>query len=218
MSAPKIAVVDYGLGNVKSITNGFRKLGVESILTRDPSIINGASACVLPGVGAFAYGMKMLSQYKLDTTLKSFADSGKPLLGICLGMQLLFDESDEFSVTQGLGLIPGRVEYLGNFRSESMLLPHVCWNEIQEPQEGRWENTMLHNAPASACTYFVHSYATRPENPEHILATTKYEGIEFCSAIQHANITGVQFHPEKSGPLGLSILKQFVENSSGEQP
>lgn len=218
MSAPKIAVVDYGLGNVKSITNGFRKLGVESILTRDPSIIKSASACVLPGVGAFAYGMKMLRQYKLDTTLRSFAESGKPLLGICLGMQLLFEESDEFSVTQGLGLIPGRVEYLGNLSSETMLLPHVCWNEIQEPQAGRWKHTMLENAAPKACTYFVHSFATRPENPEHILATTQYEGIEFCSAIQHKNITGVQFHPEKSGPAGLAILKQFVELSPGEQP
>ena len=183
-------------------------------MTRIESEILDADACILPGVGAFAYGMKNLIEFNLPSIIKKYVQTGKPLLGICLGMQLLMDGSYEFGWTRGLGLVKGKVLPLSCEQGRSIKLPHVCWNEIQPPNQDRWEKTFLSKILAGENMYFVHSYAVRPEYAEDILSVTNYGGITFCSAIQHNNIIGVQFHPEKSGLEGLKILTGFASLSS----
>ena len=216
MKETTIAILDYGVGNVKSITNGFRKVGVRNILTNDPKKIMAADGCILPGVGAFAYGMKSLARHKLIDTVHAFAESGKPLLGICLGMQLLLKESDEFGVTKGLGLIPGRVEKMSCPQESRIRLPHVCWNHVYEPSLDRWNQSVLADTLKNEDVYFVHSFVAKPSAPENILCMTRYENIEFCSGIRKNNIMGVQFHPEKSGRAGLNILRNFAKLCDGE--
>lgn len=205
-----IVVLDYGMGNVKSISNAFEKIGQETLLTADPTAIANADALVLPGVGAFYSGMQNLQRFNLIESINRFVDSGKPLLGICLGMQMLFDESEEFGNTKGLGLIGGRVVRM-SFEATPMKLPHVSWNEIRPPSKGRWNNTLLEDTTDQTDMYFVHSYAAQPTNPNDILSITDYGDCTFCSAVQYKNIMGTQFHPEKSGEPGLNILRKFTE-------
>lgn len=216
MKETSIAILDYGVGNVKSITNGFRKVGVRNILTNDPAKIMAADGCILPGVGAFAFGMKSLARHKLVDTIHAFAESGKPLMGICLGMQLLLEESDEFGVTKGLGLIPGRVEKMQCPTDSTIRLPHVCWNHIYEPNTQVWDNSVLETTDKNEDVYFIHSFIAKPTDPANVLCMTQYESIEFCSGVKKANIMGVQFHPEKSGRAGLNILRSFAKLCDGE--
>lgn len=206
----KIVILDYGMGNVKSISNAFEKIGQETILTADSAIISDADAIVLPGVGAFYSGMQNLQRFRLTESIQQFVESGKPLLGICLGMQMLFDESEEFGTTNGLGLIKGKVVRM-TFSTTPLKLPHVSWNEIRQPAENRWNSTILEGTPNLTDMYFVHSYAAQPADHHDILSITDYGDCTFCSAVQHKNIMGTQFHPEKSGEQGLSILKRFIE-------
>lgn len=218
MISPSIAILDYGIGNVKSISNGFRKVGIRTRLTQDPGTIASSDGCVLPGVGAFAFGMKSLQRHHLMDSIEKFVSSGKPFLGICLGMQLLFDESDEFGCTKGLGLVPGRVEKLNAHTTPALKLPHVCWNNVIEPSPHKWGNSMLATTKPKEDVYFVHSYAARPASGDHVLSLTRYEDLEFCSSVMRQNVMGVQFHPEKSGRAGLRILQQFASLCSGELP
>jgi glutamine amidotransferase len=205
-----IVILDYGMGNVKSISNAFEKIGQETLLTADATAIANADALVLPGVGAFYSGMQNLQRFNLIESINRFVDSGKPLLGICLGMQMLFDESEEFGNTKGLGLIGGRVVRM-SFEAAPMKLPHVSWNEIRPPSSDRWKNTLLEETPDQTDMYFVHSYAAQPADPNDILSITDYGDCTFCSSVQHKNIMGTQFHPEKSGEPGLNILRKFTE-------
>jgi len=207
----KIAIVDYGIGNVKSMINAFDSLKTEVVLTSDPKSIMNSSALVLPGVGAFASGMNNLRKYDLIDTIHEFVNTGKPFLGVCLGMQMLLEESEEFGSTKGLGLIKGKVVKLKTDKANNERLPHVSWNEILEPNPGRWKNTILENTTELTDVYFVHSYAAVPQESKDVLAIANYSNHDFCAAVSKNNVFGTQFHPEKSGVSGLNILKKFID-------
>lgn len=206
----KIVIIDYGIGNVKSMYNAFFNIGLKPELTSDKQTILNADAVVLPGVGAFNKGMHNLNERGLFQIIHEYIKKGNPFLGVCLGMQMLLEESEEFGLTPGLGLIKGKVVKLPTLPFSEEKLPHVSWNELNEPQEGRWKGTILENIPVNTDAYFVHSFVAEPTNQKDILATTNYAGVIFCSAVQHENIYGAQFHPEKSSHIGLSILTNFV--------
>lgn len=210
MKRKKIVIVDYGIGNVKSMYNALYNLGIDSILSSDKDTILDAPAVILPGVGAFQKGMENLYALGLFETIHSYVRSGKPFLGVCLGMQMLLEESEEFGLTAGLGLIKGKVIRLPTLISEKEKLPHVNWNQLYEPSDGRWNNTILDGFSVDLNVYFVHSFAAVPRNETSILSITKFGGEFFCSAINQDNIYGTQFHPEKSGNAGLLILSKFI--------
>lgn len=205
----KIVVIDYSIGNVRSILNAFEKSGVKPIISRDKEEILSADGVVLPGVGAFSHGMENLHKYSLVEILKEYVKTKKPLLGVCLGMQMLLDESEEFGITKGIGLISGKVVKLPTEDSKYDKLPHVSWNEIK-PKHVDWKNTILNNINSKSDVYFVHSYVAVPSNENEILSTTVYSNYEFCSSVKKDNIYGCQFHPEKSAQEGLNIIRNFV--------
>ena len=206
----QLVIVDYGIGNVRSILNAFEKVGVEPILSRDRGEILSADGVILPGVGAFSHGMKNLHKYSLAQILKEYAKTDKPLLGICLGMQMLFDESEEFGTTKGIGIIAGKVIKLPMKNDKSEKLPHVSWNEIEQ-KDISWNDTILQNIKSKSDMYFVHSYIAVPSNNNFILSTTTYSDFEFCSSVKKNNIYGCQFHPEKSAKDGLKIVENFLK-------
>ena len=208
----KIVLIDYGIGNIKSITNAFENHGVEVVLSRKREIILKANGLVLPGVGAFSHGMNNLHKYKLVDTIKDYVKTGKPLLGICLGMQMLLEESQEFGINKGLGLIKGKVIKLPLEELSQAKLPHISWNGIK-PYNISWNNTILNNIKINSDMYFVHSFVASPKNKNEILSITDYFGVEFCSSIKKNNIYGCQFHPEKSSSMGLSIIENFIKIS-----
>ncbi|MFN7170375.1 MAG: imidazole glycerol phosphate synthase subunit HisH [Candidatus Omnitrophota bacterium] len=202
-----IAIVDYKMGNLRSIAKAFEVMGAEVLITAQGEDLKNAQAIVLPGVGAFGQGMRHLREQGIAPVLKEEIDKGKPFLGICLGMQLLFSYSEEQGRHRGLDIIKGRVECF----PKNLKVPHIGWNQIKiKNQESKIK--ILEGIPNGAYFYFVHSYYVIPEEKIIILATTDY-GIEFASVIQKDNILGVQFHPEKSQELGLKFLENFLKNS-----
>jgi glutamine amidotransferase len=203
-----IVILDYGLGNVESISNAFEFNGEKAVLSRDVTKISDADGLVLPGVGAFSHGMMNLKKYNLISEIKDFVNSGKPLLGICLGMQMLLEESEEFGITEGLGLVKGRVIKIPIGKSNK--LPHISWNGVYK-KKINWENTILNNIQDSSDMYFVHSFIAELEDENEVLSTTSYSGIEFCSSLKKENVYGCQFHPEKSSISGLSIIENFIK-------
>ncbi|AYQ27182.1 MULTISPECIES: imidazole glycerol phosphate synthase subunit HisH [unclassified Polaromonas] len=208
-----VVVIDYGVGNLLSVSRGFEHCGASVLVSNDPEIILAAPRIVLPGVGAFRDAMAELHRRNLDEVVRSFARLGKPLLGICLGMQLLLDESEEFGVTSGLGLIPGRVIPIPTSTSDGhpQKVPHIGWSELSLP-DGRssWDDTLLQGMAASEAFYFVHSFMAAPQDPSHRVADCQYGGAAVSAVIARANIHGCQFHPEKSGTAGLKVLKHFL--------
>jgi glutamine amidotransferase len=202
MKLPQIAIIDYGIGNVKSIQNALLSVGANTILTNREEEIMAADGLILPGVGSFPKGMNNLREHKLDSVIRKFRDSEKPLLGICLGMQLLMEEGTEFGITKGLGLIKGRVEKL---EDTTQKLPHIAWSHILVHENKK------ELIPSTGPFYFVHSYVVTPYLKENILATSYYGGKEFCAAVIERNVMGVQFHPEKSGEKGLNLLRTFTQ-------
>ena len=210
----KISIIDYEIGNVKSIINAFRKIGIEPLLTNNREIILNSDGLILPGVGAFAHGMKNLQKYGLQKIIYDFVDTNKPFMGICLGMQMLMEESEEFGITKGLGLIEGKVIKLPTQNSNYEKLPHVSWNEIIK-YDITWQNTIFHGIPEQSDMYFVHSFVSAPLDEKNILSVTEYSDYKFCSAIKKNNIYGCQFHPEKSGEIGLKIMQNFVNLCKG---
>ena len=202
-----IAIIDYGMGNLRSVQKAFERIGHSAVVTRDKKVINDAEKIVLPGVGAFPDCMKNLDDLGLiDPIIKGIV-SGKPFLGICLGMQLLFTESDEFGIHKGFDLIKGRVIKFPEGLSSNgtkLKIPHMGWNEIRMMKRA----PMLENLPEKSFLYFVHSYYVVPEDKEVIATTTDY-GVEFVSSIWKDNIFACQFHPEKSQQVGLKILENF---------
>lgn len=210
-----IAVIDYDMGNLRSVAKAFEKVGADVVVTREPGKILDASHVVLPGVGAFRDCMRHLKEFGLiDPILKSI-ESGKPFLGICLGLQVLLDESDEFGLHKGLGLIEGRVELFppdmmsdtgqGTAQlPERLKVPHMGWNSITKRKESR----LLDGVGDGEYFYFVHSYYAAPTDPSVTLTSTNY-GIEFTSSIEVENMWAVQFHPEKSQSAGLKVLENF---------
>ena len=204
-----IVIVDYGIGNVKSIINAFEEQKEETILSRDREVILNADGLILPGVGAFSHGMNNLNRYGLVDVIKDYVLTGKPLLGICLGMQMLLEESEEFGNTKGIGLIKGKVIKLPIEKSNKMKLPHISWNEIRT-KNIKWENTILNDVKVNSNMYFVHTFVAKPHNEDEVLSTTDYFNVEFCSSLKKGNVYGCQFHPEKSAKDGLSIIKNFI--------
>jgi len=206
----KIVIIDYDVGNVRSMINAFKKIGVNPILSNKEDEIMSADGIILPGVGAFAHGMDKLNQYNLIKIIKEYTNTNKPLLGICLGMQMLLDESEEFQNTKGLGLISGKVIKLPVQNSSYEKLPHVSWNEIKK-QNINWNDTILDKVEQQSDMYFVHSFIANPTNQNEILSTTEYSDYKFCSSVKKGNIYGCQFHPEKSGEKGLKIIENFIK-------
>jgi len=197
-----IAIVDYGIGNLGSVTKGFRHVGAETVLTGDPSALRAAEALVLPGDGAFAASMDELRGRGLVDVLLEAARGGKPLLGICIGMQLLFDESEEHGRHAGLGLLPGRVRRF----DDTLVVPHMGWNAL----EVRHPHPLFTGLSAGAYVYFVHSYFCDPARAEDVIATTSYGG-DVAAVVGRDNVLGVQFHPEKSQGVGLRMVRNFVD-------
>ena len=205
-----VAVLDYGVGNIRSIRNAVEVCGAKVRVTKDHHELNDAEALVLPGVGAFPHAMKQLGDMGLIDPVMRFASSGRPLLGICLGMQMLADSGNEFCKTQGLGLIPGEVSLLPKPEQERKL-PFVAWSGVHKPDICNWDGTILKDFKSGNDCYFVHSYAFVPDSEEDVLAESYYYGHRYVSAIRHGNVMGTQFHPEKSGKVGLQILESFIQ-------
>lgn len=208
----KIAIIDYSLGNLFSVQQALTQCGASTFITNNPEEIASADAIVLPGVGAFAEAMNYLKNNKIDLAVKESIKTGKQFLGICLGMQLLFDSSEEFGATEGLGLVKGTIKKFRSLSSEKLHVPQVGWNTISEPIAGKWANSPLKDIEVNSYMYFVHSFYAMPAFDENILCVTNYGGITYCSAVIKDNITATQFHPEKSGEKGLSIYKNWLNN------
>ena len=211
-----IAIIDYGMGNLRSVQKGFERMGHEAVVTRDPKTILDASKVVLPGVGAFPDCMRNLEQFGLIDAVHKSIRAGKPFLGICLGLQLLFTESEEFGISKGLDIIKGRViRFKGpafdapRSALDTLKVPHMGWNSLSFKRRP----PALKEAPENSYVYFVHSFHVVPEDRSVIATTTPY-GLECVSSIWKDNVFAVQFHPEKSQALGLSILKRFGEMKS----
>lgn len=198
-----IAIVDYGVGNLFSVRSSFKKVGAETVVTADEKVINSASKILLPGVGAFEDAMKKLRQSGLDEVLKAQVKKGKYLMGICLGMQMLFDESHEYGLHQGLGLIKGKVVPIKGFVDEKLKVPQIGWNGLHLTKN----HFLFDEVKEGDCAYFVHSYFAT-DCDESVIATTEY-GKDLTASVAKDNVLGCQFHPEKSGDVGLNILRAF---------
>jgi glutamine amidotransferase len=202
-----IAIIDYDMGNLRSVAKAFAKIGVTAGPTRDPQVIKDASHVVLPGVGAFKDCMKNLTEYGLVEPILKAIESGKPFLGICLGLQLLFDESSEFGFHKGLGVIKGKVVRFSSGCCDcgvQLKVPHMGWNAVDIKKE----SALLTGIPDGTYFYFVHSYYGVSNDTDAVLTTTSY-GVPFTSAIERDNVMACQFHPEKSQTAGLRLLKNF---------
>ncbi len=206
----KIAVLGYGLGNVRSVGNALRAIGANADVSHDEHTVMQADGLVIPGVGAFPQGMANLVESGLVGMIRKYIDSGRPVLGICLGMQLLFDKGTEFVPTEGLGLITGSVDIIPVAPGEGRL-PHIAWSAICPTAQGR-QKMFAGLSDSEMRFYFVHSYAATGVSPDNLSATVSYLGNEIVASVQRGNVWGTQFHPEKSGPSGLHLLKNFIKN------
>ena len=206
-----IAIIDYGVGNLFSLCSSLKSIGAEAIVTPDPDAIRAADRIILPGVGAFADAAEKLRATGLDQVLLEEAARGKPVMGICLGMQMLFEESHEYGIHKGLGLIPGRVIPMAGYIPEGLKVPHIGWNPLIFKGD---KHPLLRYVSEGDCVYFVHSYFASDcidaDGTSAVIATAEY-GRELTAAVAKGNVMGCQFHPEKSGKVGLSILKAFCE-------
>ena len=200
-----VAIVDYGVGNLFSLECSLNAIGADVVITADPEVLNQANQLLLPGVGAFEDAARKLRATGLDAVIKELAASGKPLLGICLGMQMLFEKSYEYGEHEGLGLIPGRVISMEGIIPADYKIPHIGWNALHFKKDC----PILKDIQDGDCVYFVHSYFATDCSP-YVTATAEY-GPELTAAVAHKNVFGCQFHPEKSGSVGLAILKAFTQ-------
>jgi glutamine amidotransferase len=199
---PQIAIIDYGVGNLRSVEKAFEATGCEAIISSDQQVLRAAERLVLPGVGAFGACMRALSERGFDEIVRERVADGTPLLGVCVGMQMLFDESEEFGATKGLGLLRGRVR---RFKSD-LVVPQVGWNQVRQ----RTAHSLFDGINDDAFFYFVHSYYCDPAVGEDTLGETDY-GVTYASVVAHRNLCGVQFHPEKSQTAGLKLLSNFAQ-------
>jgi len=209
---PQVAIVDFGLGNLFSVSQACRQVGLAARVSQDRQEILNSEALILPGVGAFGDAMAALRRLDLTSAILDFAASGRPLLGICLGMQLLMRESQEFGRHRGLGLIDGDVVHLGEPKEDGRWLkvPQVGWNRIEPPRPGAWQGSLLEGLEPGEFMYFVHSFYCRPSDPGLALTYTTYGQVRFCSALTQGSITACQFHPERSGRAGLTIYRNLA--------
>ena len=197
----QVAIIDYGVGNLRSVEKAFAATGCEAVVSGDENVLRAAERLVLPGVGAFGACMKALSERGFDRLVRERAKDGTPLLGVCVGMQLLFEESDEFGSTPGLGLLRGRVKRF----NDELVVPHVGWNRTTQIRK----NPLFADVANRSFFYFVHSYYCEPFDEQVVAGETEY-GINYASVVAHKNICGVQFHPEKSQDAGLRLLRNFA--------
>lgn len=198
-----IAIIDYGAGNLQSVKKAFDFIGAESVITDNPEIINACDRILLPGVGSFGDAMNSMTEKGLVETVKQNALSGKPFLGICLGLQLLFEESEESPGVQGLGIFKGKIKKFSP--DMGLKIPHIGWNSLEIKQK----DGIFKGVSENSYVYFVHSYYLHAEDENDIACVTNY-GIDFHSAVGKNNVFATQFHPEKSGDVGLQILKNFA--------
>jgi glutamine amidotransferase len=203
-----IAIIDYGVGNLFSLRSSLAAIGAETVVTGDSALIRTAEKLILPGVGAFGDAAALLRQNDLDKLVCQEAAEGKPLLGICLGMQLLFDYGLEYGRHEGLGLIPGSVRPIADYIPEGLKIPHIGWNALRFPA-GKPVSPLFKHVKEGECVYFVHSFCGA-ECEESVIASAEYGAI-LTAAVGRGQIYGVQFHPEKSGAIGLRILQAFCE-------
>lgn len=213
MNPLQVTVIDYGIGNLFSVGRALEHCGAEVTFTSDPVLIESAPRLVLPGVGAFADGMKGLRERGLVEPIRRHAASGRPLLGICLGMQMLATVSEEFGTHEGLDIVPGRVAAVPNHDTagHAQKIPHVGWSALHIPPGGNWAASPLANAAELTAVYLVHSFAMVPDDDRDRLADCFYGGHRICAAVRRARVYGCQFHPEKSGPSGLAMVRRFVD-------
>jgi imidazole glycerol-phosphate synthase subunit HisH len=214
MNPCDVVVVDYGVGNLLSVRRGLEYCGASVVLTDDPATILDAKRVVLPGVGAFGDAMEALEMRGLVPVLKELAQRDIHLLGICLGMQLLFNESEEFGLHRGLGVIAGTVRAIpaSSLNGEPLKIPHIGWNGLFARRQEAWEGTCLSGIHHGDAMYFVHSFMADPADEAHCLAVCDYGGHSLTAVVKTGQVTGCQFHPEKSGPAGLKILRKFCES------
>ena len=198
-----IAILDYDAGNIKSVEKAVAYLGEEGIITRDKDIILSSDKVILPGVGSFGDAMNKLSEYKLCDVIYDVVDSGKPFLGICLGLQLLYKESEESPGAAGLGILEGRIKRIPD--KEGLKVPHIGWNSLDIRKDAK----LFKGVPDNSYVYFVHSYYLEADNLEDVVATTEYSA-HIHASVEHENVFACQFHPEKSSETGLAILRNFL--------
>lgn len=204
-----IGIIDYGMGNLYSVSKAIERMNGEYVISDNPDVLQNTNGLILPGVGSFKDAMHILTETGLASFIKTAVKDGMPLLGICLGMQLLFEESEENGLTKGLDLLPGRVV---RFTGKQVKVPHMGWNKLQMKQP----SPLLEDVP-SGHVYFVHSYYVDTPKNDVVLASSTYEG-EVPAVVGCENIFGAQFHPEKSSDIGLKILQNYITIASGEGP
>ncbi|WP_346353460.1 imidazole glycerol phosphate synthase subunit HisH [Azotosporobacter soli] len=208
----QVTIIDYGIGNLLSVRRAFEYVGAEVIISDNAADILKAEALILPGVGAFANGMKELRDRGFVKPIIDYCFQNRPFLGICLGMQMMMDSSDEFGFHEGLGIIPGTVQKIPEKGMDGKVhrIPYIGWNEIKSSGE-TWQGSLLEGVEPETAVYFVHSYSAVPALAENKLAEAEYDGCIISAVIRKGNAYGCQFHPEKSGAVGLRIIKNFVE-------
>lgn len=200
-----IAIIDYEIGNLRSVEKAFTSQGLPAEVTKDEQVIRNADKLVLLGVGAFGYAMDSLRKYGFDKLIHEAADAGKPIIGLCVGLQMLFDEGHEFGVHKGLGLLPGKVIKF----PDDVRVPHVGWNQVEYHNDSA-QLPIFHGLPDQSFYYFVHSYYVEPADESCVLGVTDY-GLRYASICGRGSVIGVQFHPEKSQAAGLRLLKNFAD-------
>lgn len=212
-SSPHVTVLDYGMANLLNVVRAFEHCGAHVTIAEDAAEVPRADRLVVPGVGAFRDTMDEMTARGFDDAIREYVQTGRPMFGICVGMQMLFDASEEFGEHAGLGILPGRVVAVPSttVAGEPQRVPHIGWNDLVEPEGGRdWRGTLLAPVDHSrSAVYFVHSYAAVPENHEDRLADCYYGGHRISSAVQHDQVMATQFHPERSGELGLRLISLF---------
>lgn len=213
MATPKIAIVDYNMGNLYSVRRACEVVGLDASITTDATVVAHADAAILPGVGAFGDAMATLRQLGMAEALVAHARAGKPLLGICLGLQLLMERSHEFGEHEGLALIPGDVARFEHPHEgdRELKVPQVGWNRVFEARPGAWAGTPFDAVESGVHQYFVHSYYVRPADEGFTIAMSRYGDTEFCSAARVENVIACQFHPERSGGQGMRVYERFAE-------
>jgi glutamine amidotransferase len=218
---PRLAIVDYGMGNLFSVLHAFAAVGQPAEITSDPACLGAADGLVIPGVGAFGIAMEVLERSGMADTVRERVAQGVPLIGICLGMQLMMSSSTEFGAHAGLGIIEGDTVALkaSSEISADARIPHVGWSAVQ-PASTRdgWTKTPLEGLRAGGDMYFVHSYYVRPANPAVVLSLSNYRGVTFCSSVVKGNVFGCQFHPERSGADGLEIYRRLADAIRAGEP
>lgn len=214
MMSVKVTLMDYGMCNLLSVARAFEYCGAEVDITEDPEVVLKAEKLVVPGVGAFRDSIREVEARGFGDAIRRFIGTGRPFLGICVGMQMLFETSEEFGNHAGLGVIAGRVLAIPRFNTDGVVqrIPHIGWNHLVVPETGRsWHGSFLNEFEgAHPAFYFVHSFAAVPDDPTIRLADTVYGGHRICAAVQRENVVATQFHPERSGELGLTLVRHFI--------